>query len=41
VIFPNMLTNGVPKVPEGGSEGFCHFWHLVTLGFWTNMWPHT
>jgi hypothetical protein len=33
VVSPNTLTNGVPKVPEGCSEGFCHFWHLVTLGF--------
>jgi len=33
VIIPNTLTVGVPKVPKGCSEGFCHFWHLLTLGF--------
>ena len=27
MVSPNTLTNGVPKVPEGFSEGFCHFWH--------------
>jgi hypothetical protein len=31
--FSRTLTDGVPKVPKGCSEGFCHFWHLVTLGF--------
>jgi hypothetical protein len=20
-------------VPKGCTEGFCHFWHLITLGF--------
>jgi hypothetical protein len=30
VIIPNALTDGVPKVPEGCSEGFCHSWHLIT-----------
>jgi hypothetical protein len=38
---PNTLTDGVPKVPKGCSEGFCHFWHLVTLGFSRNTRPHT
>jgi hypothetical protein len=33
VISPNTLTDGVTKVPKGCSEGFCHFCHLVTLGF--------
>jgi hypothetical protein len=41
VISPNTLTNGVTKVPKGGSEGFCHFWHLITLGFSRNTRPHT
>jgi hypothetical protein len=36
VISPNTLTDGVTKVPKGCSEGFCHFWHLVTLGFSRN-----
>jgi hypothetical protein len=36
VVFPNVLPNGVPKVPKGCSEGFCHFWHLITLGFSRN-----
>jgi hypothetical protein len=31
VISPDTLTNGVPKVPKGCSEGFCHFWHLDIL----------
>jgi hypothetical protein len=41
VVLPNVLTNGVPKVPKGCSEGFCHFWHLVTLGFSRNTRPYT
>ena len=32
-IFPDTLTNGVTKVPEGCPEGFWHFCHLITLGF--------
>jgi hypothetical protein len=32
VVSPGTLTYGVPKVPKGCSEGFCHFWHLLTLG---------
>jgi hypothetical protein len=36
VVSPNTLTDGVPKVPEGCSRDFCHFWHLVTLGFSKN-----
>jgi hypothetical protein len=31
VISPNTLTEGVPKVPKGCSEGFCHFRPLVYL----------
>src|SRR5215218_4106970 len=31
--FLSTLTDGVPKVPKRDSEDFCHFWHLVTLGF--------
>jgi hypothetical protein len=23
----------VTKVPKGRRKGFCHFWHLVILGF--------
>ena len=34
-------TDEVPKVPKGCSEGFCHFWHLVTLGFSRNTQPRT
>jgi len=33
VVFPNVLTSGVPKVPKGGTRGFWHFWHLITLEF--------
>jgi hypothetical protein len=33
VISPNTLTDRVPKVPKGCSEGFCHYWHLITLVF--------
>ena len=33
VVSPNTLTDGVPKVTEGCRPGFCHFWHLITLGF--------
>jgi hypothetical protein len=29
--FPKALTDGVPKVPKGCSEGFWHLWHLITL----------
>jgi hypothetical protein len=32
-IFPDAPTSEVTKVPKGCSEGFCHFWHLITLGF--------
>jgi hypothetical protein len=39
-IFPEALTDGGPKVPKGCSEGFCHFWHLVTLGFSRNTRLH-
>ena len=28
MIIPNTLTDGVPKEC---FEGFCHFWHLITL----------
>jgi hypothetical protein len=38
--FPEALTDGGPKVPKGCSEGFCHFWHLVTLGFSRNTRLH-
>ena len=31
MVFPNVLTDGVPKVPKGCSEGFCHFWHCLSL----------
>ena len=31
MLSPKVLTDGVPKVPKGCSEGFCHFWHPVTL----------
>jgi hypothetical protein len=41
VITPNTLTVGVPKVPRGSSEGFCRYWHLITLGFSRNTRPHT
>jgi hypothetical protein len=30
LISPNTLTD---RVPKGCIEGFCHFWHLITLGF--------
>jgi hypothetical protein len=40
-VFLDTLTNGVTKVPKGCLGGFCHFWHLVTLGFSKNMRPHT
>jgi hypothetical protein len=33
VVFPDTLTDGVPKVTEAFSVPFWHFWHLVTLGF--------
>jgi hypothetical protein len=33
------LIDGVTKVPKGCSEGFCHFWHLATLGFSRNTRP--
>jgi hypothetical protein len=33
VVSPNTQTDGMTKVPKGCSEGFYHFWHLVTLGF--------
>ena len=23
----------IDEVPKGCSVGFCHFWHLLTLGF--------
>jgi len=26
---PNALINGVPEVPKGCSEGFCHFCHCL------------
>ena len=32
MVSPNTLTDGVPKVPKGSSEGFWHFWHCLTLG---------
>jgi hypothetical protein len=41
VVSPNTLTDGVPKVPKGCSEGFWHFWHLVTLRFSRNTRPQT
>jgi hypothetical protein len=31
-IFPDALTDRVPKVPEGCLGGFWHFWHGLTLG---------
>ena len=31
MVFLDVLTNGVPKVPKGCSEGFCHFCHPLTL----------
>jgi hypothetical protein len=34
MVSPNVLTDGVPKVPKGCIMGFCHFWHLITLGVW-------
>jgi hypothetical protein len=37
VVLPNVLPSGVPKVPKGCSEGFCHFWHLLTLGILESM----
>jgi hypothetical protein len=27
VVSANTLTDGVPKVSKGYSEGLCHFWH--------------
>ena len=36
MVSPNTLTDRVPKVPKECSEGFCHFWHLVILGFSRN-----
>ena len=30
----------MPKVPKGCTRGFCHFWHLITLGFSRNTRPH-
>jgi hypothetical protein len=33
VFFPNVLIDGVPKVPEPLGVSFWHFWHLITLGF--------
>ncbi len=30
--IPESLVDGVKKVPKGCSEGFCHFWHLLTSG---------
>jgi hypothetical protein len=41
VVSPNTLTDGVTKVPKGCIMGFCHFWHLITLGFSRNTRPHT
>jgi hypothetical protein len=32
VVFSNVLTNGVPKVPKEFAKGFCHFWHLICSG---------
>jgi hypothetical protein len=32
VVSLNTLTDGVPKATEGYPEGFCYFWHLITLG---------
>ena len=29
--FSRTPTDGVPKVPKGCSEGFCHFWHPAGL----------
>jgi len=28
-IFPDTLTDGVPKVPKGWRRDFCHFWHCL------------
>ena len=41
MVSPNTLADGVPKVPKGCSEGFCHFWHPVTLGFSRQVGPDT
>ena len=41
MVFPNVLTDGVTKVPKGCSEGFWHFCHLVSLGFSMNTRSHT
>jgi hypothetical protein len=32
VVLPIVLTDEVPKLPKGCSEGFCHFWHCLKLG---------
>jgi hypothetical protein len=32
VVSASTLIDRVPKVPEGCSEGFCHYWHLAELG---------
>jgi hypothetical protein len=40
VIPVHTLSDGVPIVPKGCSEGFWHFWHLITLGFSRNTRPH-
>jgi hypothetical protein len=40
-ILPNALTDGVPNVPKGCSEGFWHFWHFIILGFRETHGPYT
>jgi hypothetical protein len=40
VIFRNVLSDGVPKVPKVCFEGFCHFWHLMILEFLRSMTTH-
>ena len=41
MVLPIVLTDEVPKVPNGGFEGFCHYRHLLTLGFSRNTRPYT
>jgi hypothetical protein len=40
MFFRHALTDRVTKVPKGCSEGFWHFWHLVTLRFSKNTRLH-
>ena len=40
-VSPNTLTDGGSKGPRACCKGFCHFCHLVTLGFSRSTRPHT